>query len=409
MSLTGAGDGRLSSVRLKTDPFDARQPDPIGPNGSFHMEPPSSARFIDALSTFVQQRGRRDGSSLNLLADGQLPILHTILIRIFSNHGHSSLVSMAEIDIMTDSKIVVPITKIEVAGDHRQSPVLAHLTDRVFIKTDDSIIWKHSWPPEPPATSLDILLTMETVSPLESLRIWPDSVDSTRSVKRIQIYVDDTQLYNGDVEASFGSMIHLNKVTGPELLPDVKALLESRKSSSERKLLDEDGRILPIPEFSSIEFQILDGFVAARMFALSMIRLYQIDGSLVSFDPERVCFESHNWAQCADISRLFSKRSTDLDESFIPWTGSTSSGIPRIVARFDEPIRVIAIEIVNSDITHTEEDMTVEKMHVLVDGRSIWIGRLNRRTPISQERRPNSTFVFTVCSQEAMNLVMGEP
>jgi hypothetical protein len=408
-SLTGNIDMRLASGRQKNDPFDARQPDPVVSSSSLN-DPPSSARFIEALGTFVQQRGRRrDSSSINLLEGVQGVETHTILIRIVSNHGHPSLVSLSEIDVMADSKVVVPISKVEVVGDRKQSPLLVRLTDREFIKKDDALIWKHSWPPTPPAASLDILLTVDTTATLDCLRIWPDSVDPTRSVKTIQVYVDEKRLYHGDVESSFGSMIGLTEVAGPELLPDVKALLDSKKSPYEKKLMDEYGWVFPILEFSSIEFQVLDVFAGVHQFALSMIRLYYVDGQLLSFEPDRVRFEAHNCGQCADLSRLFSRRSTDLDESFIPWSGTTTSGIPRIVARFDEPVKVVAIEIVNSDITHTEEDMAVERMQVLVDSRSLWVGKLNRRTPVSQERRPNSTFVFTVCSEEVRRLVIGEP
>jgi hypothetical protein len=333
---------------------------------------------------------------------------HTVLIRVFSNHGHESLVSLAELDIVTLDKQVLPVAKIEIVGEYKHNPLLAHLVDREFIKKDDEIIWKHQWPPEPPANSVDILLTVEDSSELESLRIWPDSLDPTRSIKSVHVYVDDKQVYQGEIESTFGSVVNLAVHGGSELLPEVKALLDAKKSMHEKRMLDDSGHPLPAFEFSALEFQVLDAYTAPQPFALSMIRLYDAGGELITVDPDRAVFETKNCGQCADLSRLFTRISVNLGEGFIPWRGMTLEGMPRLCVRFEEPIKAIAFEIVNADMEHTDEDISVRRMQVLADNRSLWVGTLKRRVQMSMDRKPNSTFIFTVCTTEAKRLVLGD-
>jgi hypothetical protein len=333
---------------------------------------------------------------------------HTVLIRIFSNHGHPSLVGLAEIDIMSIAKVVLPIAKIEVVGEYKHNPLLAHLVDREFIKKDDEILWKHQWPPEPPAATVDILLTVEDSDGFESLRIWPDTVDPTRSVKNIHVYVDDKQVYVGEVESSFGSVVNLATTGGTELLPEVKALLDAKKLQLDMIILDDLGQPFQLFEFNSLEFQVLDLYAAPQPFGLSMIRLYDPSGALISVDPDKVVFEAKNCGQCADLARLFLKRSGNLGEGFVPWRGTTLEGVPRLLVRFEEPVKAIAFEIVNADIAHTDDDIAVGKMQVLADNRSVWVGKLKHRTSLSDDRKPNSTFIFTICSPEVKRLVLGD-
>jgi hypothetical protein len=332
---------------------------------------------------------------------------HCILIRIFSNHGHASLVGLAEIDVMSVTKTALPIAKIEIVGEYKHNSALPYLVDRDFIKKDDDRIWKHQWPPESPATTVDILLTIEDSGSLETLRIWPDSLDITRSAKGIQVYVDDRKVYSGELEPNFGSVISLRESGGEELLPEVKALLETKRARQDERILDEDGQTFPLLEFQVLEFQVLDKYAAPQAFGLSMIRMYDVVGQLIAIDPDRSSFEIKNCGPCSELDRLFMRRQTKFGEGFVPWRGTTLEGTPRIIAKFEDPVKALAIEIVNADIAHTDEDIAVGKMQVLADNRSLWVGKLKHRTSLSMDRKPNSTFVFTICTVEVKRRVLG--
>jgi hypothetical protein len=333
---------------------------------------------------------------------------HTVLLRIVSNHGHESLVSLSEIDIISPAKHSLAICKIEVVGEFRHNPTLARLIDREFIKKEDDQLWMHPWPPEPPANTVDLLMTLEGCGPIECVRIWPDSVDATRSAKGIQIFLDDTQVYHGDLEGSFGSMIPISDPGGSTLSAEMKQVLETSQRRHEKRIRDDQGGVFPLLEFTQLEFQLLATNSNRHIFGLSMIRLYDVDGQLMTIDPERSVFDVRNCGQHSELSKLFLKRSGELRDDFVPWKGTVIEGIPTIVARFEEPIKVIAIEVVNADLAHTDEDISVERMHILADTRSLWVGKLNRRTPSSEGPKPNSTFVFTVCSAEIKRLVIGD-
>jgi hypothetical protein len=224
----------------------------------------------------------------------------------------------------------------------------------------------------------------------------------------VHVYVDDKQCYSGDLEDACGSLVSLTDEICSELPPEMKELLETAPHRGTKRILDPDGEIFPLYEFRRLEFQILSTYSNPQMFGLSMIRMYDVDGDLVEIDPERAVFETHDCATGTDVSTVFAKKLGDVGDSFIPWRGSFTDGTPKIAVRFEEPVRAIALEIVNADITHTDEDISVKGIHILADNKSLWVGKLNHRTGTSPDWKPNSTFVFTICSREANRLVLGD-
>jgi hypothetical protein len=242
---------------------------------------------------------------------------------------------------------------------------------------------------------------------LEFVRLWPDTVDSTRSAKKVYVYVDDRQLFEGEVDDTFGTLINLAGGTGPDLSQEMKEVLAAGPNSRTKRIRDRHGECMPLYEFRMLEFQILGTYSNPNIFGLSMIRLYDLNGNLVDVEPDRAIFEVDDCVASAEVSRLFVKRVRELGETFLPWRGSFTGKIPRVMVRFEEPLRVLAIEIVNVDIAHTDDDISVRGMHILADNKSFWIGKLNRRAPGSSDVKPNSTFVFTICGPDVRALVMG--
>jgi hypothetical protein len=330
------------------------------------------------------------------------------LIRILSNHGNENLLSLSEIDVLTTNHAAAAVIKVEVVGEYRPNPRLAYLVDREFTKRDESKMWRHDWPPQPPASTVDLLFTIECNDRIESMRFWPDVVDPTRNPKKVTVYLDDTPVYTGDIDHELASVISLDKPVEPELLPDVKELICSQLDSSERNIRDPEGHVIPSPEFSKLEIQILDTYVTSHTFALSMIRVHDIEGHLFNFAAENVAFTARNCGACSDVTQLFARKACNPAHGFDPWRGTIGDDVPTITARFEAPIRALAIEIVNVDPTEEDDDLLSEKAQVLLDNQSFWVGTLNRRTPLSTDERPNSTYVFTAITPEIRRIVTGQ-
>jgi hypothetical protein len=283
---------------------------------------------------------------------------------------------------------------MEMIGKHRRDPTLAFLFDRQFIKDDDSSIWKHDWPPHP-GTEVSLLLTFVDPYPPKSLRFWFDTVDSSRSVKEVAVFLDAKQVFRGALEGEFGCVVNLEEESGPEYLPEVKALLEAHNNASKpQPLFDLDGLSVPLLSVSTIEFQILDPLSFGQVFGLSMIRFFNVDGELMRFEPDQVKYEAIDCASSMDIRLLFTRAATKWDEGFVPWSARSLDEFPKIVVTFTEPVKPVAIEIINSDIIHTDEDLRVGDMQISVDNRSVWVGKLKPSQLVSSGTNRNSTIVF---------------
>jgi hypothetical protein len=274
------------------------------------------------------------------------------------------------------------------------------------VKNDDSQIWKHDWPPET-SSGVGLILTVDDPRPLEAIRIWPDSIDPTRTVREMEVFLDAKMVFRGEVEGEFGSIVKLEGAVSPDALPEVRALLEAQsRVDAQRPVHDSSGMVMPILSYQNFEFQILDALPGNRSFALSMIRFYASDGQVMWFGPDAVNYEIANCASPLDVRAVFARRNTSIDAGFVPWSARRVDGVPKILAKFETPIRPVAIEIVNSDMVLTEEDLSVAKMQVIADNRSLWIGKLNRRRSGEAGGRKNSTFLFTVCDPKLKALIV---
>jgi hypothetical protein len=220
-------------------------------------------------------------------------------------------------------------------------------------------------------------------------------------VKEVEVFLDAKQVFRGDFESPFATFVVLKEEDPTaQALPDVRALLDAQKHLHPTSVGDSEGLTIPLLSFRTLEFQILDSLGLNQSFALSMIRLFGVDGDLIRLEPHDVKYQVLNCDTDNGLENLFNSKLASLGETFVPWSARAVEGPPRLIAKFSDPIAPVAIEIINSDVIHTEDDITVTKIQIFADHKSIWIGGLSRRPRGAVGGEKNSTLVFLVCSPE---------
>jgi hypothetical protein len=312
-----------------------------------------------------------------------------ILLRILSNYGDPGRVSCTEILPIGSSNVPIPVTSLRYVKRSLINPApLEPLVDGHMFQTDRTKIWQQQWPPEPPETTLDLVFAVRNRD-VAALRVWPNTFEPKKNIRRIEVYLDGTPVYVGQLNDRFGSVVTFDAAQ-PEA-----ALLKPPGDWEEDVNVEE----FPSLSFQQLEFVVISSSDRQRKeFALKGIRLYNLDGS-IHYLGQKVAYDMANCENAVSPQYLFTDTALTQENIFFQaWKAGMGNERPRVSLRFPFSTKIAAIEIINSRIPEDgSPSIAVRSGAVYLDGRNIWAGRLRRMNTESSGsclERDDSTFVF---------------
>jgi hypothetical protein len=313
------------------------------------------------------------------------PSTHTIIsLRLFSNHGHPSAISLSEIDVLGADQTSLSIDEITFR-DHQFNLDLMKLINGQYIKPDPSEIWEAPWPPDPKPGYLEVILLVSSTERVEYIRLWPNTIDPTKSVREVRVVIND-HVFDGEVTRQIATTIHVPHSAVPA-------------TRNTEKICDNHGEI-PIVEFTTLEVIIWESHAPSGRFGLSRIRFHDLQGRVIETSHENCKITAEGCGKCSDLTLLFDHRGFENDNlDKVMWAGKFAEGPCRILVKFEHPVQMSVIEVINGDMAHGE-DYACKNMQMLVNGMSVWTGRLTKRTENSTSVRPRSTFVWLFGSEK---------
>lgn len=345
----------------------------------------SSKIFAQSMENFVKETlaKRSENRTSKAEISGEE---HRVTVRIRSIYGECNFVTCSAIDVLGLDKTPIPVTSIRYESTRKTSPELLKLVDGKLIKVEESAIWTHTWPPDPSLNSLDISITVRSEEAPASLRIWPNQLTRDGNVKEVEIYLEDVGVYDGEIPIDFGQIIPLKP---PETNIDLRELIHKTKVVTEKPVpKDTHGNYFDV-EFETIEFNILESWGSTTKFGLSMIKLYDIFGSVVDIVKEEGSYKVENCGLCTSTAELF-----NIEPGTGLWQGEYIPGKqPKVSLTFESRMKIAAIEIINAE----PNDCAVRKMIVRMDDRTIWSGRLRDSCG---DAKPRSTFIMMIEDEE---------
>jgi hypothetical protein len=227
------------------------------------------------------------------------------------------------------------------------------------------------------------------------LRIWPNQIDETQTVKDLTVTIAGTPPFNCSLERRCATVIPIFSAAPPTDISECLAGLELVTDGD--RITDEYGEF-PVLRFKKLEFVVWESDSRTQQFGLKQIRLFNLQGDSIMLPPEICLLTVVGCGTCAKLDLLVptGKPTESLQDT---WIGQFAEPRPRIAITFPEPVAISAIEIENGDIFE-EDDVALKFMQVFADDVSVWSGRLNRRQVGSVEAQRGVTFVFFVQSQE---------
>ncbi|OHT11333.1 hypothetical protein TRFO_19330 [Tritrichomonas foetus] len=267
---------------------------------------------------------------------------HTITIKILSNYGHSSLVAFSEIDILNQSRLVIPVNKIYYKEQYDECDNtqrnLQCLANGALIKNSLNECWKHEWPPNSFQNSIDIVMKVKSRSQIDSIRFWPISFDSTLNMRHVIIMLDQNVLYDQDLPNDFGTIIPL------KLFDEMGKSLVKR--TVEETFSFDDYGVFPYKSALKVEIQLLESYKSKTEIGIQHIGLYDNNGAFIPLNVnENVhLFDSHYYQihnTDYHLKNIFYNPNTN--EQHHPWKSEIGS---RIIISPPMPIFVSAIVFV---------------------------------------------------------------
>jgi hypothetical protein len=316
---------------------------------------------------------------------------HHIILRILSNYGDPGQVSCCEIAPIGASKAPIPVTSLKYAKKSLINPApLDSLVDGHMFQKDPTKIWQQFWPPEPPDTTLDLVFTVKS-NEVTGLRIWPNTFETQKNIRKIEVFLDSIPVYQGELNDSFGGVVNFEPGAA-----DVDALVLSPRRDCDE---EEESEQFPSLSFQHLEFVVITSFdPQQKEFALKGIRLYNLDGN-ITYLGQKVTYDMANCEKALSPQYLFTDTTLNQENVFFQaWKAGIGRERPRVSLRFPFPTKIAAIEIVNPMLQDDgSPNIAVRSGAVYLDGRNIWAGRLclkNAENSGSYLERDDSTFVF---------------
>jgi hypothetical protein len=299
------------------------------------------------------------------------------------------------VEALDDQQLSLPI--ISCAIGKRRSPGVSKLIDKHIIKTKESDIWEHPWPPREKV--LELVLVVASVTPVAHLRFWPNSLDDSKSVKDLMVTIAGSRSFDCELETRIATIVSIPDPVPPSDIAECLAVIHSFMEGA--RILDEYGEY-PLLRFNKLEFVAWESHSKLGQFGLKRIRLFDLQGNIMDLEACEVSVVGCGSYGNLDI--LVPAKNQEYATEEQVWIGHFVAQKPQIFLTFTDQIAISGIEIENAGFVD-DDDVACKYMQVFADGKSIWSGKLNRRPAGSSDTSRDSTFVFFLCSAQLQEKV----
>lgn len=329
---------------------------------------------------------------------------HTIKIRIISNYGDKEKLCCSEIDVLGSNKTQLAITKLELQPIKQHQNELLKLINGKLIKEDINDLWSVKWPPEPPLKAYDLVFIVHTFDDdiIDSIRIWPNTVEPDANIKRVTVVLDKKVCFMGDIPKDFGQVIDLHPDDSQvNCSKSIRELFENPT-----QVVDKFG-ILPFKPASSIEFVILGAYASTEKYGLSKIYLFDHKGDWLDLKGRSLIEVLHSGDEPPDPYMLF----TDPDEK-VPIGQSKKHFVAeytpksKIRVRFQDPIIISNIVIITMKPVIGPIDIAIKNLKIVQDGICIWTGRLRHDIQMDETEREWTTLINLYDNEEVRQKIL---
>ena len=163
------------------------------------LHSPNKEVIIDYLNTFTESQLSKVLSVLNNL----LSPTCTLKIQIISTWGCTHSVGITEIEIFDLLNEPIKLTCDDILLENCESSSVSRLIDGVM-HTNNS---KHMWLAPLPCAPLYLTISITVTQMISGVRIWNYNkgiLDSTKGVKDVLIFRNNTQVWEGEIEKTTG-------------------------------------------------------------------------------------------------------------------------------------------------------------------------------------------------------------
>jgi hypothetical protein len=307
-------------------------------------------------------------------------------LRLLSNYGHPGAISCSAIEALDHRQFALPIASCTIG--RFPSPELEKLIDGHLIKTHDYQLWEHQWPAR--EKTFDLVLTIASPEPVSFLKIWPNQITDSKSIKDLTVSVGGAEPFEYQLDAYVSTTIPISDPVEPSDIGERLAAMHLAESG--RRIVDGHGEY-PLLRFTKLEFVALDTYSRKKQFGLRQIRLFDLQGKLIVLSEEVCEVTVVGCGTCGNLDWLIETGKCKDENRGNVWVGQFAAQRPKIVLTFKDPTAISGIVIENGEFFRNDE-VACKSMQILADGNSVWVGKVNRRAMGSRDTSGNLTFVF---------------
>lgn len=317
---------------------------------------------------------------------------HEITVRILSNWGNPTRISMAEIDVHDFSHQIIPVKSISASSQVDQAN-LKCLIDRVLFNNNLDEIWSSAWSDDIPVP-FEITLEVCTSNVISGIQIWPFTPDHSCNPRKIQVFLDGILSYDGEIRAEFSDVVQFEKISK-------ESEFMTADQISKSSIRDSFG-IIPHRIVQRIDFHILSGYSSASIFGLTKIAFFDFYGNEINV-IRMAKIQTEDCIQQRQNLRLV----LGENDQSQPWTGTLQSHT-RISFIFHLPIPIAAIFVVNYLYQNEGQNVGLKGLQIRVNGKIVFFGKMLMRIPnepISSNKN-GCKLIFLTCHKELMDVIL---